>query len=177
MILVPYVELNGSRTISDDILISVFNQTKEDGIFDTVFYEGNINTEQDFISIMKSANNYPVFIFDEDKTPLGYAWLNGLGNNHAFAHFCYLKRSWGKHTQEFGSKLLKYWFSFPGEEGLLFDVILGNVPDFNKHAHKYIEKLGFKKVGEIPKMCINKSSNRKSSYYLYYYLREDHGQE
>ena len=52
-----------------------------------------------------------------------------------------------------GFRLLDYWFSFPGDEGPLFDVLIGNIPARNRLAIKYIKKLGFVELGEIPHMA------------------------
>jgi hypothetical protein len=167
MILVPYVELNGSRTISDQELKHIFAQIKREGTLSTVFTDGKISTEEEFVDTVKEPTNHFVFILIDGKIR-GFAWLNSCSDNHAFGHFCFLKEVWGA-TDEIGKEVLKYWFSFPGPDGPLFELILGLIPKFNQRAQKFIERLGFVRVGEIPSIT-RKGADRVPSI-LSYVLR------
>lgn len=164
--LIPYVEINGARTVSDDVLEKIFYKIKEDGTLYTVFADRKVNAPRDFMATMKSSSNLVVFVV-VDKKIQGFAWLNGCSDNHAFAHFCFFKESWGNSTESMGKELLRYWMSFPGEKGYLFDVIIGMIPEFNTRAQKFIEKLGFVRVGTIPKMARN-GDDRVSSIISYF---------
>ena len=168
--LVPYVEMNGVRTVSDEIIKDVFQQMKIEKTLETVFYSGEVKNEQDLLAILKNRNNLHVFVL-VDGVVGGFAWINGLKSNYAYAHFCFFKKTWGEHTQEIGKKLIEYWFSIPDKNGEpLFDVLIGIVPAFNKSAINFIQKLGLITIGEIPKM-IKKNEDRTSAT-ISYIMRE-----
>lgn len=168
--LVPYVEVNGTRTVSDGLLRQTFEKIKEDGSHISVFSEGGVKTPDDFIKMMKSPQNLPVFVL-VDKKISGLAWINGCVENRAFGHFCFFKEVWGTRSLEMGKAVLKYWFSFPGNDGPLFDIILGMTPGGNKKALGFITRLGFERVGEIPKMSRNAYTGDRDSIVLSYYMR------
>ena len=150
--LLPYIEFNGTRTLSDDVLKEVFATIKREGTLATVFCDGKVSSPEDFIFTMKNPNNIVAFILLDGQIK-GFAWLNGCSDNYAFAHFCFFKEVWGK-AEAMGKAVLDYWFKFPGVEGPLFDLILGLMPKFNQRAQKFVERLGFVRVGEIPKMAV-----------------------
>lgn len=174
MILIPYVEANGFRTIPDDELVEIFDRIILEGLDRIVFYSGNVRTARDFIFVMKSQNNLPVFVRDKDGY-VGFAWLNNLNGNNAMPHFCFFKGRRGELAIEAGKKILQYWFSFPGEGGPLFDVLVGMVPDFNTRAIEFVKKLGAIELGSIPKLAYNGFTQGKHGMTMLYYLREQHG--
>lgn len=173
--LIPYVEINGNRSLSDDNVKQIFHRMKSEGTLHVVFYDGSIKTEDDFVAYLKSPNNLPVFILSDGELS-GLAWLNRVEGNHATAHFCLLKNVWGEKSYDVGKKVLSYWFSFPGSDGEpLFDLLLGVIPSFNQKAIKYIEKLGFRVIGEIPKLYKNVYSGKFETTSISYVLRESYG--
>jgi hypothetical protein len=141
MDILPYVEIDGARTVPDVYLTGCYNQLVEDGTADIVFSRGEVKNSQEFIQLMKHPNNLPLFVVI-DKQIKGVAWLNHVSGNYAFGHFAFFKETWGK-TKEMGEAIIDYWFSFPGENGPLFDVIVGMVPSKNPRAIRFVEKLGF----------------------------------
>lgn len=165
--LIPYVQMNGAWTASDDIMVSIYETLKTDGTADTVFYDGKIQDAFDFIEMMKSINNLAVIVLsDEDIS--GIAWINSLSDNRAFAHFAFFKKVWGR-TEEIGKELLSYWLSIPGQSGYLLDIIMGLVPSFNTRAHQFVERLGLKRLGEIPHIV--RVHGNKEPGVIFYYAR------
>lgn len=136
--------------------MSFFHELDEDGVIDTVFSDEMTGAEA-FLSFIKAPGNLVAFLV-VDGVIAGMGWINGIVRNHAFAHFAYCKRSWGRESLRMGHKLLNYWFSFPDADGApLFDVLVGNIPARNRLAIKYIEKLGFVEIGQIPKIADGES--------------------
>ena len=149
--LIPYAEVNGARSISDELIIDLFMELYDDGVITSVFSD-ELRDAQGFIRFLKDPANLPVFIVVDGEIT-GVAWLNGIYRNHALSHFVYVKRCWGKRSIDMGFRVIDYWFSFPGERGPLLDVLIGNIPARNRLAIKYIQKLGFVEIGEIPHMA------------------------
>jgi len=149
--LIPYVEINGQRSISDDILLAFWGKIIEQGLDRRTF--GKETGPDEFIRLVKAPYNLPVFpVINGENAPAGVAYLNNVVGNHAFAHFVFAKEVWGKKTTEMGQALLRYWFNFA--DGQL-DVILGNVPAANSRAVRFVERLGFTNLGEVPYLANN----------------------
>jgi len=169
--LVPYAKVDGQWTLPDSFILDVARQCKEEKTFDTVFYDGQIKTEWDFLEAMQRPVNVPVFVF-KGMEPLGFAWLNGVSGNYAFAHFCMMRDAWGTESIEVGKLFLKYWMSFAQQSGApLLELILGVIPGNNKQAHRFTEKLGFVRLGEIPMLLYNAYSGDRNTAVILYFSR------
>lgn len=163
MKLVPYVEVDGSRTIPDSLLSGFFEEMERDELTDIVFYTNELDSSQ-FVKMMKNPANLPVFIWDDGLK--GVAWINNLADNHAMGHFCFLKSGWGKFAEQAGEEVLKYWFAIDGSNGPLFDLIFGFIPEFNQRAVNFSQRIGFTKLGVIPKLA-NVRGERSGMVILY----------
>ena len=170
--LVPYVQLDGHYPsedgwiLSTDFMASIFDKIVDQGLLKTTFWEGSIADSGQFISMAKSPHNHMVLLF-EGQNCVGLAWLSAVATNYAFGHFCLFKEIWGR-SVNIGKTCIDYWFSWPGEGGPLLDVIVGIVPGFNHRGHKYVESLGFTRLGVIPGMFRDTTRNREDAviYYL-----------
>jgi len=163
--IVPYVQLDGEWILSEMFLDSVFNKIVDQGLLKTTFWEGSITDESHFVRLARAPGNHVVFFFEGD-TCVGFAWLSSVTSNYGFAHFCLFKEVWGR-SVEIGKNCIDYWFSWPGTNGPLLDVIVGIMPGFNKRAHKFIENLGLTRLGVIPGMFRDQERNREDAVIYY----------
>lgn len=147
---------------------------KEEGTFQSVFYDGRIRTPEDFLEIMKKPANLPVFVF-RGLDLIGVAWLNGLSGAHGFAHFCMLKGSWGRDSVKACQLFLEYWMSFMSGGEPVFHVLLGVIQKTNARAIRFVEKLGFVRLGAIPAMLRDAYEGAWNDAIVLYYVRKDHG--
>jgi RimJ/RimL family protein N-acetyltransferase len=137
----------------------VWDKLVRQDLVKSAFWEGGVTDEFGFLAALKNKGNHPVF-FVRDGTPVGFAFLSLVTGNYAFGHFCLFKEVWGKESVEVGKNCIEYWFSWPGLVGPLLDVIIGLMTASNVRAHKYIEKLGFTRLGTIPNMFKNQFMDR-----------------
>jgi len=167
--LVPYVQIEGEWILSEEFLDSVFNKLVDQDLLKTTFWEGHITDESHFVTLARNPHNHMVFFFEE-RNCVGFAWLSGVTSNFAFQHFCLFKEAWGR-SVAVGKNCVDYWFSWPGADGLrLLDVLIGIMPGFNKRAHKYVERLGWTRLGVIPGMFKDLDQNRDDAV-IYYTTR------
>lgn len=163
---VPYVIHRSAYTISDDILGAVFQEVVDAGHISTVFHDMPMNSVDEFIKLMRNPINAPVFIFDSEAC-VGFAWLNGITKTSAYGHFCYLKHATVT-AMDFGQKVMQYWDALLPKQNI--EVVIGVVPSFNARAGAFVQKLGFKKVGEIPRMIRNAQTGESWAAMLFYRL-------
>jgi RimJ/RimL family protein N-acetyltransferase len=168
--LVPYVKLGDGWTLGDGVLEEFANLCRDSGTFQTTFYEGHIKGAPDFIRVMQQPTNVPVFVF-RGREPIGFAWLNGIAGNRAFAHFCMVKKNQGQVSFSACRMILDYWMSWQNAGEPVLDVIIGVIPAVNKRANRFIEGLGFVRLGEIPGMLKHAYTGNKEAAVISYYLR------
>lgn len=152
--LIPYVEINGSRLISDSVIFEFWKQAVMEGA-PTLLFGSKEFSEALFIQMLKSPTTLPVFIFRTGEAkPVGVGWLNYVAESHAFSHFFFLKETWGKESIPMGLALTRYWLNLGDPPA---KVLLGNIPSINRHAIRFVQKLGWKVVGEVPHMAKGKA--------------------
>ena len=147
----PYAKVNGNWSVPDSYIKSIFQKTLQDGSVRKLFWDGRVQTEDQFLEYFQDPKNLPILIFKDQKLE-AYFWLNSIGRNFAFVHYCFFSNSWGGDKKDMFESAISYWFNFMYGEKPLFDVLVGMVPSFNKHAINLIKEFGFTKIGEIPNM-------------------------
>ena len=151
VVIIPYVEVNGARIIPDDMIEALWEKGIAEALDTKVF--GEKKTFWEFLDMLKSNKNLSLFMFKENgKSPLGIAWINGLTRTHAFAHFMFLKEAWGMHTMPLGRACCRYWFALGSPDPIL-DILVGNIPSSNRAAIRFVQRLGWTVVGEIPHLA------------------------
>ena len=171
--IIPYVEIDGTRTYSDTEIMKLFNRVVEDGIYDTVFYEGSISTCEDFLCTMKGANNH-LYVLDGNSETYGFVWLNRFEGRAAHLHFCTFKNIWGSGLSVgIGKKALLELINLQDKKGnYFFDLFVGWLPLWNAHAINFVHNCGAKKLGVVPNAVFNKTINRSESACFVYFTRE-----
>jgi len=112
---------------------------------ESLFYNGGVRDEGEWLSWMKCPDNYPVLAIDTDsKKIVCIAWLNHAVDGAALVHFCML----GFPRPEIGKTVLRYWSA----TGAL-SVLVGFTPETFTAAIKYAKAIGFVESGHIPAMC------------------------
>jgi hypothetical protein len=169
--LFPYSKVEGVWSLPDEALADAFYKTADQGSINEIFWDGKIQSPEEFINYFKSPRNLPVFVF-KDTVPCGYAWINNIGMSHAHSHFCVFKEFWGsEHKKEIFESVMTYWFGFKDGDRNLFETLIGMIPKFNTHAMRYVKENGFKLVGEIPNMVNDVFSKQKFPIVIFYRSR------
>lgn len=163
--LVPYVEIDGARTLPDSFLEDIFDRMVAEGLLSMVFAGVGVRTSEDFVQLMRHPSNLPVFILS-GSTCIGFAWLNGIGATFAYGHFCTFENDVATPDQ-MGAMVLEYWW----ESFSAIEVLLGTIPSFNGRAIAFVERLGFQRVGEIPRLYIKPATKEHWSAVVLYLLR------
>ncbi len=168
--ILPYSEVDGIRTATDSDIKRLFKRTAEDGIDSIVFYEGTIQTEDEFLRMARSHQILFYILMDGNET-VGYTWLNRFENHTARQHFCIFKNYWGK-SLDLGKTVLKSLIHMKdGNGNYLFDLLTGFVPAWNERAINFSLKCGGKSHGIIPNAIWNKKKQKSEDAVFIYYTR------
>jgi len=167
--IIPYVEIDGIRTIKDSEIKELFARTKQDGLVETVFYDGYIRTADDFLLLMKNKFIFFWVLKDGEQT-VGYVWLDRAEGKAIRQHYCTFKEYWGK-AVELGKFVLDKIMALQNDDGFIFSVLIGIVPEWNKKAIDFSVKCGGVNAGVIPNMIWNGYKEQTENAVLIYYTR------
>lgn len=172
VLLVPFAFLDAEKSwsISDEYLSYLWDRLVREDQAGIIFMENEVASAREFIDYMKADWNFPVigFVMQENPEPVFVAWINTLGKNNALCHFLTFKTAMKYNRIKAGKVVLDYWFAFKREDGSdLFDVLLGRTPASLRAAVSFIRKLGFKVIGQIPKIYAGQGA------VISFLLRED----
>ena len=169
--IVPYVESNGVRSISDEKMIGVFNRVKELGLLESLFYSGEVDTPEKFLMLVKAKQNV-VNVVVEDDIIVFISWINNFGLNYASAHFCAFPEVWGNGSVKIMKDVVAYWFDFKKDGEHILDVIIGKIPTVNRRTISYAKKVGFTILGDIPLLAHGPDKDKKVGDTIAYITRE-----
>ena len=169
----PFSEVDGNWTISDAELNYVFMKMQDQKLVDMVFSQDRVENVYQFIALMKAKRNIVQFVWD-GKDVIAVTWINSIGDNFAFGHFCVFKEAWGKRSEEIGALIKNYWFGLENNGKYVLDVIIGMMPTKNRIADNFVQRVGWIKIGVIPGMFRLMDGGRDDAV-IYYTLRSDNG--
>jgi len=170
--IIPYIEVDGIRTATDSGIKKLFTRTVKDGLDKIVFYEGTVNTEDDFLKVVKYGECLFYIIKSEDDT-IGYVWLNRFENHTARYHFCAFQEYWGD-LAEVAKKIMDTLLHMESNDGTyLFDLLTGFIPVWNDRAIQFTLKHGGQSAGIIPNAIWNNEQQKSEDAVFIYYTRGD----
>jgi RimJ/RimL family protein N-acetyltransferase len=142
---VPYVVMDGVPTFKDSDLKKIYEKIQLQQLIVTLFHDGSVNNEADFIQMVKAPGTLFWVIMDQDSNPVAIWWLNRLTKSHAWCHFVLFKEAWGTSKSDaLGKEAMQICF-----EKLGFNVIMGMIPASNKFGLRYLERVGLKHLGVV----------------------------
>tara|TARA_R110000751_G_scaffold208951_3_gene312819 strand:- start:436 stop:909 length:474 start_codon:yes stop_codon:yes gene_type:complete len=131
-----------------------FEQANADGIIRRVFLGGAVHDADTFLTYFSTPATLAVLVLFNGKIS-GLGWLSNVEGRSALPNFFFLKSTWGRQSLQMAQMLLRYWFSFPGngDDETALDILVGMTPAKNRLACRFVKRLGFTIVGEIPRIA------------------------
>jgi hypothetical protein len=156
MRVVPYIEINGARTFSDEYIADLFRLMEQEGTAKKVFHAGSVKAPHQFVKWMKDEKINAIVVTDDDGTPLGLAWIGGIEDRRAWYNFNVFKAAWGKRAAEVAIAARDHWLYMKDSRGeYLFDLLLGVTPANNRLALRLAKMCGAKPLPMIPNFGTN----------------------
>lgn len=157
VLLVPYAEVDGAWTLPDQMVADTWQRMDDENAREILFNGAEVAPGA-FLPFAKDPSRLLVFYFRPGGAqPVGVGWLNGIHRNYATAHFFILREAWGRDAFNIGMASTRYWLSMDTGDGPLFDVLIGNIASSNKRAVRFVQRLGWTVLGEIPHMAHGES--------------------
>ena len=157
--IVPYMEKDGVRTLSDSTMASLFERMEQDRLVRWAFFDGSVINATGFIQRMKYRNW--LFLVKENDEVMAIFWLNHCAMRSCWLHFAGFKDSWGGWIRQAGRFVLRWLLSAPSpaDGHPIFDSILGVIPRTNKMACRFASDVGMQRVGVAPKLLFDAYTN------------------
>lgn len=139
----------GTVTLTGDMLAALWFRLVEEGIADSLFYDGGVRGVGDFTDFMAASSVYCYAVYDGE-APLALTWLNNFAGRTAMMHFAVFKAGLGMK-----SVLGRYVVQFllhgkDAEGGYCLDSLYGLTPQSYVHVLRFIRRLGFRQLGVLP---------------------------
>lgn len=167
---VPYLVSDGIPSFTDSFIGGLYNRMQEDGMADTVFYDGRINSGKDFVRFIKATVNHLSVVYADGKLA-GVLWLNGFECRFARFHWCIFSNMWRKDIVALGKEVITIILNRKDAAGeYLLDGVVGITPSWNERAIEYLTMCGGVTCGEAP--FITMKDGRSTTGVFFYYARE-----
>ena len=128
-------------------LPNLYKLTRINNLLSVVFYDSETFRMSGFIKLMESCS---ARVITKGSRYLGYIWFTGAKANAAEIHFCFFPGFTSEMYKQAGIFILdslKLHRETKSEEPYF---IYGLIPEFNRKAIRFGEKLGFTKTGILP---------------------------
>jgi hypothetical protein len=162
--IIPYTEINGTRTLSDDEMRNIFNLMESDGNLNKVFFHGFPSNAYQFMLCAKNPFN-KIIIAKEEEKPIILSWITDVIGKKGTIHFCSFNGIYaGKKIEaaRIGLKrLLRYYL-----------VLVSLIPEIYTDAIRFAEMVGFKKVGIIPNFSYFPKEEKHTNSWMGYITKE-----
>lgn len=166
--IVPYTTVDGVPTFKDSEIAVLWDRIWEEGVGNSVFFDGTIKDRDHFIDLMAGNNNFLYLIYYHAEL-VAMFWINRIEKTHCYCHFTCFKNVWGTQIAIDAGKIgIDCCLNILG-----FDVVLGLLPAKNRRALRYLEKVGLKVVGTIPNILWDNMEKRSIAGILVRMTRED----
>jgi len=177
--LLPYCQLGDSDnwTLTDGQVRKLYGITISDRTAGIVFYNGQINSADEFLAAMKNGQNLLYVVDAQGPGICGMGWLNRFEGKTARIHFTGFSNCWGQDSVAICREVLSQLIHQRDKAGYVFDVFIGITPSRYRLALSFLAKVGMRTVGEIPHACWNAKRQQAEPGMLSYYVRGTHEED
>ena len=150
--ILPYCEVDGIRTIPNSDIRGFYDRMVKDGVADTVFHAGDVTSPNDFLKHVRSPGVF-LYVVESGGDPAGLIWLTHVEFRSCRVHFTAFSEFMGPGSVDIGGSAIStiMFMKNPGTGDYLFDSLFGLLPAFNTRALKWLEAVGMKRTGVMPK--------------------------
>lgn len=135
--------------LADGFWADIWARVDAEGVAETVFCDGSVQTAEDFAAEMNKPHVHPFRVYCCGKLA-AVVWLTNLEGKSCRGHFVVFKE-FAHYSRHIGKFMLEYLLSMKFSDGShCFDVVIGIIPSFNFRAINLVKKSGFAYVGDIP---------------------------
>lgn len=146
----------------DEGIKSVYDKLEEEGSLRWLFFDGCCTSYEQFLSLVRRVDFYTV-VDTKDNSLVSVFWLNGRTGINCTVHTAFFKQYY-RRSVKISQELIRWTFeAFPKLESLLCFI-----PVTNRLANKFVEKVGWIKVGTVPNLIKDAKTSQSIGGDMYY---------
>lgn len=139
----------GRVTLTHADLLDLHCLLHDQRLLRTVFYDGGCRTPGEFVAFARHTSNAFFAVYDDAMQPAAIWWLDTFTGRAAMINFCVF-RPFFQHAVDIGTYVCDYCL---GGDDPYLDVLYGLTPKCNRAALALVDRLGFKRLAELPRSC------------------------
>ena len=143
--------LGRRQELTEPTLEMLWAKIQADGLAETLFYDGSVRDEYDFICAMMNRTTCPWLVTCDGRFAL-FSWLNDAEGRAMRIHFTMFKESWGgrRNAADVARHFVSYVLTRRDADGCLLDTLYGLTPTSNRLACRFVQRAGMEKIGILP---------------------------
>lgn len=155
-----YGEIDGVRNFTDSFIMSIWDRIETEKKAEYVNRTSENWGREDFLRSVKSDKLHLWIIF-YDKKLFAIVWVQNIKGKRAEMHFCTFN-GFPRNIVEYGREVQDFLMNF-----YEFEVVYGFTPADNKLALKYLDKLGWVRLGVLPRGSYSCKAGNMDSILMY----------
>ncbi len=160
-----YIEKDGIRTFTDSYLKYLLDRAEKDGSLEMFLFGDKPLSKDKFFRRIKYDQNCLFGIVKKDEEVAGFGLLDHFRYKTAYGHFCMFQEFWGNGSVAIAREVYRQLLN-------KFSVLIGVVPERNKYAIKFCEKIGMEWSGVIPNYFFDENIDEYSDGVMFHITKE-----
>jgi L-amino acid N-acyltransferase YncA len=158
-----------AKALPAEEILTVYHQLVEENTLRWLFFSGECASFEDFVELVRNDNTLFYIVVDmKTKDLVSVFWLNGRTSINCGIHVAFFKKYFGK-AVSISKEILKGLF----EELKFLESLLCFIPTTNRIANKFAERVGWQRVGTIPKLIRDSKTLDIVSGEMYYLTKDE----
>jgi len=150
--------------MSDEDVTDLYDQLKEEGSLRWLFFSNECKSFEEFLRLVRDTKNLFYVVVDMDKKDLvSVFWLNNRTSVNFSVHVAFFKNYFGESVGI--SKEVLVWLF---KEIDFLESLLCFIPETNRLANRFVERVGWVKAGTIPKLIRDVKTSNIVAGNMYY---------
>ena len=158
-----------SEGIPDGDVKDLYDQLEEEGSLRWLFFSNECKSSEEFLALVRDYKNMFYVVVDMKKKELVCVlWLNSRTSINCGFHGAFFKKYFGKSTHIM-REVLAWLFKDLG----FLESLLCFIPETNRLANRFVNKVGWIKAGTIPKLIKDVKTSELVSGNMYYITKDE----
>lgn len=142
-----------AKKMPSENIYAFWKQFQEDNLNPVLFYDGEMEDFSAFLTWLSAKDKDARFVADLNGEIKALYWLNNPLGKSVMIHFCFLRNAFCE-QEEIGRYVVKSLLLCTDRNGeYVLSALYGLTPKPYRHALAFIQKLGFRLLGELPEAC------------------------
>ena len=90
------MKIDGIPSLRDSEILGLYDVMVDEGVADTIFFDGEVSSRDDFLEAMTNHNNNILYVLKADGELAIACWLNHFNGKTAQMHWTCFRKFWNR---------------------------------------------------------------------------------